>query len=39
MKKILPLHPQYGRLLLGTTAALLLGACGPGQEASITDCP
>ncbi|MEG0882472.1 MAG: hypothetical protein RSH52_14540 [Janthinobacterium sp.] len=32
MKKILPPHPRQGRLLLGATAALLLGACGPGQE-------
>ncbi|PVX36930.1 S53 family peptidase [Janthinobacterium sp. 78] len=34
MKKFNPLHPRQGRLLLGATAALLLGACGPGQETS-----
>ena len=34
MKKFTPLHPRQGRLLLGATAALLLGACGPGQETS-----
>lgn len=34
MKKIIPLHSHHGRLLLGATAAILLGACGPGQETS-----
>ena len=34
MKKFTPLRPRQGRLLLGATAALLLGACGPGQETS-----
>lgn len=34
MKKFTPLHPRHGSLLLGATAALLLGACGPGQETS-----
>ncbi|WP_426056724.1 putative Ig domain-containing protein [Janthinobacterium sp. PSPC2-1] len=34
MKKFTPLHPRQGRLLLGATAAILLGACGPGQETS-----
>ena len=32
MKKSNPLLPPYGCLLLGTGAAMLLGACGPGQE-------
>ena len=35
MKKFTPLHPRHGRLLLGATAAILLGACGPGQETSV----
>ncbi|MBG6222878.1 MULTISPECIES: S53 family peptidase [unclassified Janthinobacterium] len=34
MKKIIPPHRRHARLLLGATAALLLGACGPGQETS-----
>ncbi|KHA75690.1 peptidase S53, partial [Janthinobacterium lividum] len=34
MKKIIPPHHRHGRLLLGATAALLLTACGPGQETS-----
>ena len=34
MKKFIPPHPRQGRLLLGATAALLLAACGPGQETS-----
>lgn len=34
MKKFIPPHPRQGRLLLGATAAILLGACGPGQETS-----
>ena len=34
MKKNIPPHSRHGRLLLGATAALLLGACGPGQETS-----
>ncbi|MDN2701346.1 S53 family peptidase [Janthinobacterium sp. SUN100] len=34
MKKIIPPHHRHGRLLLGATAALLLAACGPGQETS-----
>lgn len=34
MKKFSPLHPRHGHLLLGATAAILLGACGPGQETS-----
>ncbi len=34
MKKFIPLHPRHGHLLLGATAAILLGACGPGQETS-----
>ena len=35
MKKFIPPHPRQGRLLLGATAAILLGACGPGQETSV----
>lgn len=35
MKKFTPLHSRQGRLLLGATAAILLGACGPGQETSV----
>lgn len=35
MKKFTPPHPRQGRLLLGATAAILLGACGPGQETSV----
>ena len=34
MKKFIPPHPRHGRLLLGASAALLLAACGPGQETS-----
>ncbi|PHV24479.1 peptidase S53 [Janthinobacterium sp. BJB446] len=34
MKKNIPPHHRHGRLLLGATAALLLAACGPGQETS-----
>ena len=34
MKSILPLPSRHGRLLLGATAAVLLGACGPGQDTS-----
>ncbi|PKB20763.1 S53 family peptidase [Janthinobacterium sp. 64] len=34
MKKNIPPHSRHGRLLLGATAAILLGACGPGQETS-----
>ena len=34
MKSILPLPSRHGRLLLGATAAMLLGACGPGQDTS-----
>ena len=34
MKKFTPMHPRHGSLLLGATAAILLGACGPGQETS-----
>ncbi|MGX9697208.1 S53 family peptidase [Janthinobacterium lividum] len=34
MKKNIPPHHRHGRLPLGATAALLLAACGPGQETS-----
>eukprot|EP01133_Synstelium_polycarpum_P023273 gene23273-27911_t len=34
MKKFIPPPSRHGRLLLGATAAILLGACGPGQETS-----
>ena len=37
MTKSIPLRapqPRHARLLLGTATALLLGACGPGQEAA-----
>ena len=39
MKKSIPLHSRHGRLLLGATAAILLGACGPGQESPASAPP
>ena len=35
MKKFTPLHPRHGRLLLGATAAILLGACGLVADAAL----
>jgi hypothetical protein len=34
MKKVIPPHRRHARLLLGAAAAIVLGACGPGQETS-----
>ncbi|NVI84458.1 S53 family peptidase [Janthinobacterium sp. BJB401] len=39
MKKIIPPHHRHGRLLLGATAAILLAACGPGQETPASTPP